>query len=349
MEFAIYCKNLCRSFGEIQAVKSLTLGIKRGEIYGFLGPNGAGKTTSLRMLSTLLKPTSGEGWVAGHDISKEPELVRLKIGTTLQEASLDNILTGRETLTYQGRYYGLSQNQIQTRIDELAPLLDMDAIDRRVKTYSGGMKRRLDVAASLIHNPEVLFLDEPTTGLDPVSRIKVWEEIRQLNSNYNITIFLTTQYLDEADQLADRVGILSGGEILTEGSPEELKRKIGKDVICVRVGENGASGTSNGSGENGENNKSDRQELLDALGKVSGVSSVDEQPGELLIGAENGTAVLGEVAVILKGSSEDVIEISLRSPTLDEVFLEATGYRIKTHEDEPTSTEETQTVENLKN
>lgn len=322
---AIYCNELSRSFDEVEAVKSLSLDIRQGEIYGFLGPNGAGKTTSLKMLSTLLKPTSGEGHVAGHDIAAEPELVRLKIGVALQESSLDDILTGRETLTFQGRYYGLSHAEIKTRITELAPLLEMDAIDRRVKTYSGGMKRRLDVATSLIHNPEVLFLDEPTTGLDPASRIKVWDELRYLNKEHGITIFLTTQYLDEADQLAERVGILNEGKILTEGSPEELKRQIGKDVICVRVGE------GNGHG---------RAELIASLKEISNVSSVEEQQGEFLIGTENGTAVLGPVAATLNNSQEDVLEISLSQPTLDEVFLEATGYRMKTQQDNENSEEE---------
>lgn len=329
-DFAIYCKELSRSFRELKAVKNLSLSIKKGEIYGFLGPNGAGKTTSLRMLSTLLKPTSGEGYVAGHNIAKEPELVRLKIGVALQESSLDNILTGRETLTLQGRYYGLTYAQIETRIQQLSSILDMSALDRRVKTYSGGMKRRLDVVASLIHNPEVLFLDEPTTGLDPASRIRVWEELRHLNKDKGITIFLTTQYLEEADQLAERVGILNEGEILTEGSPEELKHQIGKDVICVQVDD--VDGDK-------ENINTNRQALIESLKKIPQISSVEVQAGEILIGSENGTAVLAEVAVLFKSSQENVQQISLHSPTLDEVFLEATGSRIKTQQDDEESEE----------
>ncbi len=323
---AIYSEKLSRSFGDIHALKSLSLDISQGEIYGFLGPNGAGKTTSISVLSTLLNPSSGMALVAGHNIATEPHTVRLKIGVAMQSASLDKILTGRELLSLQGRFYGLKPAQIKKRIDELSPLLEMDAIDRRVGTYSGGMKRRLDLAASLIHNPEVLFLDEPTTGLDPASRLYVWDEVRRLNKEVGVTIFLTTQYLDEADNLAERIGILNEGEIRTSGSPEELKRQIGNDVISAKI----RKGSST----------ADRQKLLSSLREIKGITSVTEQPEELVIAAENGAAALSPVAIALGAGDENVLELNLHTPTLDDVFLEVTGTRLKSQEDAGQSEEE---------
>ena len=203
---SIVARGLTRHFGEVRAVDGVDLEVPPGEIYGFLGPNGAGKTTITRMLCTLLRPTAGSGTVAGFDIVREAAAVRLNIGVTLQEGALDDKLTGRELLGLQGRFYGLSRDEIERRIGEVLPILEASAIDRRIKTYSGGMKRRLDVAASLMHNPRVLFLDEPTTGLDPASRAVVWEQIARLRADLGVTIFLTTQYLEEADALADPGG-----------------------------------------------------------------------------------------------------------------------------------------------
>ena len=232
---AILARGLRRTYGDVVAVDSLDLEVGQGEVYGFLGPNGAGKSTAVRMLCTLASLTAGSAAVAGYDVVSESERVRLSIGVALQDAALDGKLTGRETLMLQGRYYGLERSAIAKRIEELSPLLEMDAIDRRVSTYSGGMKRRLDLAAALMHNPEVLFLDEPTTGLDPISRAVVWDQIRLLNRDLGMTIFLTTQYLEEADALTHRVGILSQGRLAAEGTPDELKRAVGSDVVVVRV------------------------------------------------------------------------------------------------------------------
>ena len=198
MDYAVITQALSRNFGDIEAVDSIDLRIPRGEIYGFLGPNGAGKTTLVRMLITLLMPSSGSATVAGYDIVRQPNDIRLRIGAALQDAALDLKQTGRELLRLQGRFYGLSRRDVDTRFDDLADLIDIgDAVDRLVGTYSGGMKRRLDLAASLIHNPEILFLDEPTTGLDPISRVRVWDEVRRVNRERDVTIFLTTQYLEE--------------------------------------------------------------------------------------------------------------------------------------------------------
>src|SRR5215218_137595 len=235
---AIEAVDLERRFGEFTAVDKVNLKVREGEIYGFLGPNGAGKSTTVRMLCTLTGPSGGRATVAGHDVAKEPDAVRLRIGVALQSAALDNQQTGTELLRQQGRYYGLTGKEIAQRLEELSALIDLgDALDQRIKGYSGGMKRRIDLAAALIHNPEVLFLDEPTTGLDPVSRVKVWEEVRRLNTELGMTIFLTTQYLEEADTLADRVVIIDHGRIVAEDTPEALKRSIGSDLVLVRVDE----------------------------------------------------------------------------------------------------------------
>jgi ABC-2 type transport system ATP-binding protein len=233
---AVRTERLQRFFGATRAVDGVDLEVATGEIYGFLGPNGAGKSTLLRVLCTLLLPTAGRAEVAGFDVARRPLDVRLRIGVALQEASLDPGQSGRELLHLQARLYGLSRTDADARVRQLGPLVDIgDALDRRIGTYSGGMRRRLDLAAALIHNPHVLFLDEPTTGLDPASRARVWEEVRRLNHEDGITIFLTTQYLEEADELADRVGIIDHGHLITEGTPTELKRSQGSDVIVARL------------------------------------------------------------------------------------------------------------------
>src|SRR5437763_16963022 len=233
---AIRTDALVRTFDDTAAVDGLDLEVHRGEIYGFLGPNGAGKSTTVRMLCTLLAPTAGRATVAGFDVAEHPGQVRLRIGVALQDAALDPKQTGEELLKLQGRLYGLSRRDISQRLAELTELVDIgDALQRRISTYSGGMRRRLDLAAALVHNPDVLFLDEPTTGLDPVSRLRVWEEVRRLNDQLGMTIFLTTQYLEEADELAERVVILNAGRHVEEGTRAHLKRRVGNDVIVVRV------------------------------------------------------------------------------------------------------------------
>src|ERR1700691_3479998 len=233
---AIDTEGLVRRFGSFTAVDGIDLSIARGEIYGFLGPNGAGKSTLLRMLCTLLRPSAGHAVIAGHDVVDEPQEVRFRIGVALQEAALDDRQSGRELLCLQGRLYGLRAPEIRTRLSDVLDLVDIGAaIDRRIGTYSGGMKRRLDLAAALMHNPEVLFLDEPTTGLDPTSRASVWSEVRRLNAELGMTIFLTTQYLEEADALADRVGIISRGRLVAEGTPDALKHSVGQDLIVAEV------------------------------------------------------------------------------------------------------------------
>ena len=219
-----------RSRGDtvVDAVRGVDLRVSNGEVFGFLGPNGAGKSTTIRMLTTLLTITSGKAIVAGIDVAADPDTVRRRIGVALQEAGLDSRQTGRELLILQARLFGMSTAQAKTRANELLELVDLvDAADRRIKGYSGGMKRRLDLASALVHEPDVQFLDEPTTGLDPASRLTVWDELRRINER-GTTIFLTTQYLEEADQLCDRIAIIDGGLIVREGTPEHLKTELQK-------------------------------------------------------------------------------------------------------------------------
>src|SRR5687768_11375033 len=231
---AIEVRGLEREFGgEVKAVRGIDLEVAEGEIYAFLGPNGAGKTTTVRMLTTLLRPTGGSARVAGHDVVEEAAVVRQSIGVALQEAALDPLMTGEELIRLQATLHGLDRNEGRRRGDELLRRVGLtQAAKRRVGTYSGGMKRRLDLASALVHEPQVLFLDEPTTGLDPVSRKSIWEEVEKLNRE-GTTVFLTTQYLEEADQLANRVGIIAKGLIVAEGTPASLKAEVGNPHLEV--------------------------------------------------------------------------------------------------------------------
>jgi ABC-2 type transport system ATP-binding protein len=308
---AVLTEGLQRRFDDNLAVAGVDLEVPPGEIYGFLGPNGAGKSTTVRMLCTLLLPTSGRARVAGHDVASQADAVRLRIGAALQEAALDDKQTGRELLRLQGRLYGLHRDEINRRLADLEKLVDIgEALDDRIGTYSGGMKRRLDLAAALVHNPQVLFLDEPTTGLDPISRAKVWEEVRRLNEQLGMTIFLTTQYLEEADQLAHRVGIINGGKLVAEGTPEELKRTVGTDLVVVEV----------------DGNDEQAKAVLDGLDVVESVAMAGT---EILAHTADGAAAISPVAVALAEAGIRVRALTLRTPTLDDVFLELTGNRIQ--------------------
>ena len=256
--------------------------------------------------------------MAGRDVIRAPEAVRLRIGVALQDAALDEKQTGVEMLRLQGRFYGLSRRDIGRRLADLGELVDIGpALNDRVATYSGGMKRRLDLALALIHNPKVLFLDEPTTGLDPVSRAKVWEEVRRLNRELGMTVFLTTQYLEEADELAERVGIIHHGKIVAEGTPEKLKRSIGTDLIVANV-------------------EGDVEAARRALKSVVQVERVDVNGTEITAAVEDGPTAISPVALALNGAGEGlrVRDLSLRTPTLDDVFLSATGERIAAHADD---------------
>jgi len=309
-QVAIQANDLRRAFGTFVAVDGVNLTIPKGEIYGFLGPNGAGKSTTCRMLCTLTMPTGGAATVAGFDVATQPEQVRLRIGAALQATALDPQQTGTELLRQQGRYYGLRRKDIDRRIEQLRTLIDIgDALDQRIKTYSGGMKRRVDLAAALIHNPEVLFLDEPTTGLDPASRASVWEEVRRLNRDLGMTIFLTTQYLEEADALAGRVGIIDRGRIIAEDTPAALKRSIGADVITVTV--------------------DDPDRAASVVAAVQGIDAVEIRQKEVLASTVDGAAAISPVAVALEREGIPVLALSMRAPTLDDVFITLTGHHLQ--------------------
>jgi len=316
MTTAIEAIDLVRHFGQVKAVQGVSLEVAEGEIYGFLGPNGAGKSTIVRILTTLLGPTSGSGSVLGHHVVAERTTVRRLIGVALQEAGLDPKQTGRELLTLQGRLYGLRGQLLEAQVREVTELVGLtDAIDRRIQTYSGGMKRRLDLASALLHRPRVLFLDEPTTGLDPLSRVLIWDRIRELRARFGATIFLTTQYLEEADELADRVAIIDQGRIVRQGTPAALKAEVGADVIDVAI---------------------DERETGAARAAIKELQSSGELPGGELRGTERGYTLFvpdgpGNIAVLIRGLDRAGVRfgaVSLSRPTLDDVFLAATGGRM---------------------
>ena len=306
-DLAIETQGLTRDFGDLRAVDGIDLAIPRGEIYGFLGPNGAGKSTVVRMLCTLLVPTAGTARVAGFDVVHQSEQVRLSIGAALQATAIDPKQTGRELLRLQARLYGLRGSAAASRLAELAELVDIgDALDRRVSTYSGGMKRRLDLAIALVHTPSLLFLDEPTTGLDPTSRARVWDEVRRLNAVEGMTIFLTTQYLEEADELASRVGIIDRGRLAAQGAPADLKRAVGADVVEADI-------------------HGDIEQAAATVRALAAIEEVVVAGHVLTIRTANGSAALSPVALALAASGAEVRSLTLRTPTLDDVFLQLTG------------------------
>jgi ABC-2 type transport system ATP-binding protein len=308
---AVVATRLERVFkGGIRAVDGVDLVVERGEVYGFLGPNGAGKSTTVRMLATLLRPTGGRALVAGRDVVTEAAAVRRSIGVALQDAALDPYMTGRELLHLQAVLHGFPRAIGRARAVELLERLDLTgAADRRVGTYSGGMRRRLDLALALVHEPEVLFLDEPTTGLDPISRHTLWEEVRRLNGE-GATVFLTTQYLEEADQLAGRVGIINGGRIVAEGTPAELKAQVGDPTLNVTLArpEDEDAATA----------------ALRALG-----DPLPARPGTIALRLPGGAAALPAAVRALDEAGIAVAGLDLALPTLDDVFVAKTGRRLE--------------------
>ena len=312
---AIEVEGLERAFNEVLAVQGIDIAVEEGEIYGFLGPNGAGKTTTVRMLTTLLLPTGGRASVAGHDVVKEARAVRASIGVALQEAALDPLMTGRELIRLQATLQGIPTAEGRRRADALLERVDLvAAADRRVGGYSGGMKRRLDLAAALVHEPRVLFLDEPTTGLDPVSRKTIWEEVRALNDD-GTTVFLTTQYLEEADQLADNVGIIDSGRIVAEGTPESLKAEIGNPHIQLQLAQGSVA---------------EAESILAPIGKL-----LPPKDGKkVLVEVANGAADIPRVVRTLAEAGIAVEALELVKPTLDDVFVEKTGYHLEEESEE---------------
>jgi ABC-2 type transport system ATP-binding protein len=321
---AIWASGLTKVFSDdVRAVDGLDLDVAPGKIFGFLGENGSGKTTTVRMLTTLLRPTSGSASVDGHDVIEEPQAVRANVGVALQEAALDDIQTGRELLSLQARLYRVPRADIKQRVDHLLKVVDLEeSADRRIKTYSGGMQRRLDLAAALVHRPRVVFLDEPTTGLDPISREAIWRYVAQLNRDEGVTFFLTTQYLEEADRLADEVAIMVRGHIVAQGSPEELKAGIGADVVTVRVPD-----------EDGL-----RERAMEAVRSIEGLEDVRVVDESVVMYVRDGKSAIAPIVRAMDERSIPVEEVSLARPTLDDVFLQKTGYHLASQE-EPAPTQ----------
>jgi ABC-2 type transport system ATP-binding protein len=296
--------------GAVEAVAGVDLAVEPGEIFGFLGPNGAGKTTTLRMLATLLPPTGGTATVAGHDLRRSPQLVRERIGYVGQAGGADPACTGRSELVLQGRLHGMSKREAQRRAAELLALVELEAAaGRTTGTYSGGQRRRLDVAIGLMHRPPLLFLDEPTTGLDPQSRARLWEEVRRLRGD-GVTVFLTTHYLDEADALCDRLAIIDHGRIVAEGTPEQLKRQIAGDVVTLGVGDDG-------------------ERALALLRNQPFVREATSEDGSIRLYVERGEAALPAILRIIDGAGLELRAIALTRPSLDDVFLRQTGRSLR--------------------
>jgi ABC-2 type transport system ATP-binding protein len=311
------CGDLRKTFADgFEAVRGITFDIREGEAFGLLGPNGAGKTTTMRMLGTLLLPTSGRAVVAGHDVVREAGAVRRAIGFAMQEAGLARYATGREHLHMMGRLYGLSRGQTRARADELLTLFGLeDAADRQVRTYSGGMRRRIDLACGLVHRPRLLFLDEPTTGVDPTSRAALWEELRRLQGE-GVSLFLTTHYLEEADRLCDRLAIVDRGVIVARGTPDELKAEVGADVVTVGLA--------------GSEEAPSAAVVLEALGRVRVAGSGRSIALELTDGA----AAVAGIVERLREAGIVPSTITVARPTLDDVFLRYTGATIEEHDEQ---------------
>jgi ABC-2 type transport system ATP-binding protein len=318
----IEAEGLVRTFkGDIRAVDGIDLRVEPGEIYGFLGPNGAGKSTTVHMLTTLLPPTSGTGRVAGYDIVKEGPKVRSSIGAALQEAALDNLLTGREHLNLQCALHGIPRAERRARSQELLERVGLTlAADRKVGGYSGGMKRRLDLALALAHRPTILFLDEPTTGLDPQSRSALWAEVARLAREDGVTVFLTTQYLEEADLLADRVGIIDHGHIVAEGTPAELKAQIGRPTVEA-IPSDGATPEA-------------IARILEQFGEPTGGSAKG-----VAVRLEHGVSDLAGIVRALDAEGITLENLALHAPSLDDVFLAKTGRSLEGAEEEEAEVE----------
>jgi len=319
MPFIIKTEKLTKVYsGGIKAVDNVSFEVEEGEIYGFLGPNGAGKTTTILMLITLLKPTSGKASVCGFDIAREPSKVRENIGYVSQDVAVDENLTGRENLLLQGRFYHLPKDVLEKRIEDVLQMVDLtDRADHLVATYSGGMRKRLDIAEGLIHRPKVLFVDEPTLGLDIQTRHKIWEYIQRLRKEANMTIFLTTHYMDEADALCDRVSIIDYGQIKVVGKPNDLKSQVGGDIVTLRFTK--ATNTL-------------AEEAVESIRKMTFVENVILTEDSYNIIARNGETIIPKMFEAVSRVGAAIESISMKRPTLDDVFLAYTGRAFREEE-----------------
>jgi len=314
----IKAENLTKIYaGQLKAVDSISFDVEEGEIYGFLGPNGAGKTTTILVLITLLKPTGGKATLCGYDVTKETAKVRSCIGYVSQDTAVDENLTGRENLLLQGRFYHLPKDTLANRIDEVLEMVDLkDRADDLVSTYSGGMRKRLDIAEGLIHRPKILFVDEPTLGLDIQTRHKIWEYIQRLRRESNVTIFLTTHYMDEADALCDRISIIDYGRIKVIGKPNELKNQIGGDIITLKFSE-----------QNGRT-----EEAIAKIKALPFVESITPVASSYTIVVKNGETAVPKIFEAANSVDVKVQAVSLKRPTLDNVFLAYTGRALREEE-----------------
>ena len=309
---SVETKSLTKSFGDVTAVNDLSFSVRNGEIFGFLGPNGAGKSTTIMILTTLLKPTSGQALVSGFDVQTSPKQVRQNIGYVQQETTVDEYLTGRENLLLQARLNHIPKNEIDKRIDEILDLIELtEKQNEPVVTYSGGMRKRLDIAGGLLHRPKVLFLDEPTVGLDIQTRRKIWEYIKKIHDEFEMTIFLTTHYMEEADQLCDRIGIIDNGKIQVIDTPENMKNAMGNEVISIVF--------------EGENHGV----FLSKIQKIEFVNKTNKDGSKITLFASNGTEVIPKIFHISSELEIKITSISLTQPTLDDVFISYTGHEIR--------------------
>jgi len=311
-DYVIVAEGLVKKFGDLVAVDHVSFRVRRGEVFGFLGPNGAGKTTTIHILATLIKPTAGRAYVAGYDVVGEPARVRSVIGIVFQDPSLDDQLTAYENLYIHGRIYGVRGGVLEERIREALRFVELEKFrDKPVKTFSGGMRRRLEIARALIHEPEILFLDEPTLGLDPQTRARIWDYIRALRKERGVTIFLTTHYMDEAESLSDRIAVIDHGRIIAEGTPEDLKSLVGDEVVYVRLPV-----------------QASREACIDGDYVVECRIIGSTVMYKVKRAAEAIPAILGELA----GRGVRVESVEYRRPTLNDAFLYLTGREIREEE-----------------
>src|SRR5262245_802839 len=319
MANVIEVDDLWKIYGDgTEALQGISFAVEEGEFFGFLGPNGAGKSTTIKILITLLPATRGVARVWGHDVKKDPNLIRTLIGYAAQEVGVDDSLTGRENLTLQGRLYHLEPDVLRRRVDELLDLVDLTAdADRVAGSYSGGMRKRLDLATGLIHRPQVLFLDEPTTGLDPQNRAGIWGYLERLNKEERLTILLTTHYLEEADRLCDRLAIIDHGRIIASGTPTGLKEDLGGDLITLAFRGDDAEAAAQ------------RLRAAEILRGQPFISNLSEADGKLVIAAHQGGRALPQILRLLDDADLYVDDLALTHPTLDDVFLKHTGERIR--------------------
>ena len=310
---SIEVKSLSKSFGTVTAVNDISFSVKTGEIFGFLGPNGAGKSTTMMILTTLLKPTSGQALVSGYDVVTQAKQVRQNIGYVQQETAVDEYLTGRENLLLQAKLNHIPKDQINSRIDDVLELIELsDKQNDPVVTYSGGMRKRLDIAGGLLHRPKVLFLDEPTVGLDIQTRRKIWEYVKKIHTEFEMTIFLTTHYMEEADHLCDRIGIIDYGEIQVIDSPQNMKSAMGNEVITLTI-----------------DTYANRESFISEINKIQTIHKINDDNDKIVLFASKGTQVIPKIFEISSALNMKINSISLTQPTLDDVFISYTGREIR--------------------